>query len=78
MQETQVQVLGWQDPIRKDRLPSPVSFLWRKQREQALSWNQDSILGWTVDFELYAQLSMEMTHQLEKQAPGRKSPRAHF
>ena len=27
----------------------------RKQTEQAPSWKQDSILGWTVDFELYAQ-----------------------
>ena len=27
----------------------------RKQTEQAPSWKQDSILGWSVDFELYAQ-----------------------
>ena len=27
----------------------------KEETEQALSWKQDSILGWTVDFELYAQ-----------------------
>ena len=27
----------------------------KEETEQALSWKQDSILGQTVDFELYAQ-----------------------
>ena len=27
----------------------------KEETEQALSWKQDSILGWIVDFELYAQ-----------------------
>ena len=27
----------------------------KEEPEQASSWKQDSILGWTVDFELYAQ-----------------------
>ena len=27
----------------------------KEETEQALFWKQDSILGWTVDFKLYAQ-----------------------
>ena len=38
----------------------------KEETEQAPSWKQDSILGRTVDFELYAQ-SMETTYQLENQ-----------
>ena len=48
----------------------------KEETEQALSWKQDSILGQTVDFELYVPVSVEMTYQLENQAPSRKSPRA--
>ena len=32
-----------------------MEILLKEETEQALSWKQDSILGRTVDFELYAQ-----------------------
>ena len=47
----------------------------KEETEQALSWRQDSILGQTVDFELYVHIyiymCVETTYQLENQAPGR-------
>ena len=39
--------------IRRDRLWNSTMDM-KEETEQALSWKQDSILGWTVDFELYA------------------------
>ena len=66
MREIWARSLGWEDPLEKGkathasilawRIPWTIqSMWWRKQREQAPSWKQDSILGRTVDFELYAQ-----------------------
>ena len=47
----------------------------KEETEQALSWKQDSILGQTVDFELYAQYWWKRhtnlkTRPLEGRAPG--------
>ena len=51
----------------------------RKQTQQALTWKQDSILDWTVDFELYAQYLWKQqtnwkTRPPEGRAPGRSIP----
>ena len=51
---------------------------WKQETEQAPSWKQDSILGRTVDFDLYAQLSMETTHQLENWAPWMEEPQGSY
>ena len=48
----------------------------RKQTEQAPSWKQDSILGQTVDFELYAQYLWKRHTNWKTRPPGWKSPRA--
>ena len=51
---------------------------WRRKRtEQAPPWKQDSILGWTVDFELYAPY-MERTNQLENQTPPMEEPQGSY
>jgi len=47
----------------------------KKETEQTPSWNQDSILGWTVDFELYTQYlwkrhTNRKTRPPEGRAPG--------
>ena len=49
----------------------------RKQTEQAPSWKQDSILGWTVDFELHAQYLWKPHTNWKTRPQGWKSPRAH-
>ena len=50
---------------------------WRgKQTEQAPSWQQDSILGWTVDFELYAQYLWKQHTNWKTRPSEWKSPRA--
>ena len=49
----------------------------RKQTEQAPSWKQDSILGRTVDFELYAQHLWKRHTNWKTRPPGWKSRRAH-
>ena len=49
----------------------------RKQTEQTPSWKQDSILGQTVDFELYAQYLWKWHTNWKTRPPGWKSPRAH-
>ena len=41
--------------INKGSLFHILPVVLKEQTEQALSWKQDSILGRTVDFELYAQ-----------------------
>ena len=72
MQETWVWSLGWEDPLEKGKA------IWRrKQTEQ-----QDSILGRTVDFELYAQYLRKQhtnwkTRLAPQPSPPWKSPRAH-
>ena len=48
----------------------------RKQTKQAPSWKQDSILGQTVDFELYAQYLWKRHTNRKSRPPGCKSPRA--
>ena len=68
----------------KALLPSPhrgpevsLFFPWRrKQTEQAPSWKQDSTLGRTVDFELYAQYLRKRHTNWKTRPPGWKSPRA--
>ena len=42
----------------------------KEETEQALSWKQDSILGQTVDFELYAQYDIPTG----KPGPQKKEP----
>ena len=37
-----------------EEFPQPM----KEETDQALSWKQDSILGWTVDIELYAGFSI--------------------
>ena len=48
----------------------------RKQTEQAPSWKQDSILGQTVEFELYDQYLCKRRTNWKTRPPGWKSPRA--
>ena len=50
-------------------------FVLKEETEQAVSWKQDSILGWTVDFELYVQYlwkrhTNRKTRPWEGRAPG--------
>ena len=72
MQDTWVWSLGWEDPLEKGKA------IWRrKQTEQ-----QDSILGRTVDFGLYAQYLWKRhtdwkTRLAPQPPPPWKSPRAH-
>ena len=53
------------------------SFWRRKQTEQAPSWKQDSILGWTVDFEVCAQYLWKQHTNWKTRIPVWKNPRAH-
>ena len=46
----------------------------KEESEQALSWKQDSILGWTVDFELFAQYYGNNIPTGKPGPPRRKSP----
>ena len=48
-----------------------------EETEQVPSWKQDSILGRTVDFELYAQYLWERHANWKTRSPGWKSPKAH-
>ena len=50
----------------------------RKQTEQALSWKQDSILGWTVDFELYAQSIYGNDIPTGKPGPREEEPQGSY
>ena len=58
------------------QLPGCDNVLLKEETEQALSWKQDSILGQTVDFELYAQYLWKRHTNWKTRTPGRKSPRA--
>ena len=48
----------------------------KEETEQAPSWEQDSILGQTVDFQLYAQYLWKQHTNWKTTPPERKSPRA--
>ena len=48
-------------------------FVLKEETEQALSWKQDSILGRTVDFELYVQYIWKQ-HTNRKTGPGKEAP----
>ena len=56
---------------------SPLLVLKEETEEQAPSWKQDSILGRTVDFELYAQYLWKWHTNWKTRPPEWKSPRAH-
>ena len=64
--------------VREDstccRATNPLHHWRRKQTEQALSWKQNSILGWTVDFELYAQYLWKRHTNWETRPPGGRAP----
>ena len=49
----------------------------KKETELPPSWKQDAILGWTVDFELYAPYLWKQHTNWKTRPPGWKSPRAH-
>ena len=49
----------------------------RKQTEQAPYWKQHSILGRTVDWAI-CPVSMEMTYQMENQAPWVEEPQGSY
>ena len=48
----------------------------KEETEQALSWKQDSILGPTVDFELYALYLWEQHTNWKIRPPWKEKPRA--
>ena len=45
----------------------------KEETEQALSWKQDSILGRTVDFELYAQYLWKQHTNWKTRPPERRA-----
>ena len=55
-----------------------IDFWRRKQTEQAPSWKQDSILGQTVDFELYAQYLWKWHTNWKNQAPWMEEPQGSY
>ena len=50
---------------------------WKQETEQAPSWKQDSILGGTVDFELYAQYLWKR-HTNWKTKPWKEEPQGSY
>ena len=50
----------------------------KEETEQALSWKQGSILGWTVDFELYAQYLWKRRTNWKTRLPEGRAPRLSF
>ena len=53
-----------------EEFPQPM----KEETEQALSWKQDSILGWTVDFEVYAQYLPKGHTNWETRPPEGRAP----
>ena len=49
----------------------------KEETEQALSWKQDSILGWTGLWAI-CPVSMETTYQLENQTPQMEEPQGSY
>jgi len=59
-------------------LANLVSSILKEEIEQAPSREQNSILGWTVDFELYAQYLWKITYQPENQMPRKEEPQGSY
>ena len=56
------------------RATNPLNHWRRKQTEQAPSWKQDSILGWTIEFELYAQYLWKRHTNWKTRSPEGRAP----
>ena len=58
-------------------MPSKVGIIVKEATDRTSSiLKQDSILGWTVDFQLYAQYLWKRHTNWKTRTPRRKSPRA--